>query len=245
MNNTLVIGATSAIAQATAKRFAERGDTLYLLARDQERLEVLAKDLTLRGARAVHVGFFEATDFSAHEACLEQVFLTLGQVDLALVAHGALGDQKSSEQDFEKTKQIFETNALGVMSVLTHLAPRFERQKKGTLAVISSVAGDRGRQSNYVYGAAKAAVNVFLEGLRNRLHKRGVHVLTIKPGFVDTPMTADFKKGFLWATPETIARGIEKSLNHHKDVVYLPGFWSWIMRIIRHVPESVSKKMNW
>ena len=110
--------------------------------------------------------------------------------------------------------------------------------------VISSVAGDRGRQSNYVYGSAKAAVTTFLQGLRNRLHPAGVQVLTVKPGFVDTPMTSAFPKGPLWASPEQIARGIHRAIQKRKDVVYLPGFWRLIMRVIREIPEAVFKRLS-
>jgi decaprenylphospho-beta-D-erythro-pentofuranosid-2-ulose 2-reductase len=130
------------------------------------------------------------------------------------------------------------------MSVLTHLANRFERQGFGTIAVISSVAGDRGRQSNYVYGAAKGAVSIFMQGLRNRLHPRGVQVLTIKPGFVDTPMTAAFPKGILWARPQQVARGICEAIEKKRDVVYLPWFWSPIMGVIRGLPEALFKRLR-
>jgi short-subunit dehydrogenase len=131
-----------------------------------------------------------------------------------------------------------------VIALATVLANRFEAQRSGSIAVISSVAGDRGRQSNYVYGAAKGAVTLLLQGLRNRLSKSGVQVLTIKPGFVDTPMTAEFKKGALWAKPDDIAHGIVSAIDRRRDVVYLPGFWRLIMLIIRHIPEPIFKRMS-
>ena len=165
-------------------------------------------------------------------------------MDTVLIAHGTLPDQKSCEQSFETARREFEINALGVMSLLTHAANRFERQGFGTLAVIGSVAGDRGRQSNYVYGAAKGAVSIFLQGLRNRLNTRGVRVLTIKPGFVDTPMTADFAKGILWSDPEQVAGGIYKAIEKKKDIVYLPWFWSPVMRMIRGLPETIFKRLH-
>jgi len=137
-----------------------------------------------------------------------------------------------------------QTNFTTVVSLLTLLANLFERQGRGSIAVISSVAGDRGRQSNYVYGAAKGALTIYLQGLRNRLAKANVHVLTIKPGFVDTPMTRDFKKGLLWVGPDVIARGIVKAIDKRKDVAYLPFFWRYIMFIIKIIPERIFKRLS-
>ncbi len=244
MQKILIIGATSAIAKATARRFASRGDSLYLLARDQAQLADLASDLHIRGATAVHIGGFEANDFASHQPLLESAITTLGGLDVVLVAHGTLGDQKACEQSIELTLQELNTNAISVISLLTPLANHFEAQGHGSIAVIGSVAGDRGRQSNYVYGTAKGAVAIFLQGLRNRLHKSGVQVLTIKPGFVDTPMTAAFKKGALWAEPDTIAAGIEKALARKQDVAYLPVWWYFIMQVIRAIPEVLFKRLS-
>ena len=166
------------------------------------------------------------------------------QFDTVLIAHGTLSDQKDSEASFQAARREFETNALSVISLLTHLANRIERQGYGTLSVISSVAGDRGRQSNYVYGTAKAAVTTFMQGLRNRLHRAGVHVLTIKPGLVDTPMTAGLRKGVLWAKPEAVAAGIYEAIRKKRDVVYLPRFWRPIMWLLRAIPEPIFKRLR-
>jgi decaprenylphospho-beta-D-erythro-pentofuranosid-2-ulose 2-reductase len=245
MQNVLIIGATSAIAEAAARLWAQRGDRLYLLARNQQRLEAIAQDLRIRGAASVATDSFSASDFESHGALLDRVQSTLGQIDVVLVAHGTLPDQKACEQSVEHTLEALRVNALSTVLLLTDLANRLEQQGKGTLAVISSPAGDRGRQSNYVYGAAKAMVTAFCEGLRNRLFKRGVHVLTIRPGFVDTPMTADFdKSGLLWAQPEIVAAGINKALRKRKNSVYLPWFWRPIMLVIRHIPEALFKRLS-
>lgn len=244
MQKILIIGANSAIAKATARRFASWGDSLYLLARDQVQLADLASDLRIRGATAAHIGTFEANDFASHQPLLESAITTLGGLDVVLVAHGTLGDQKACEQSIELTLQELNTNAISVISLLTHLANHFEQQGHGSIAVIGSVAGDRGRQSNYVYGTAKGAVAIFLQGLRNRLHKSGVQVLTIKPGFVDTPMTAAFKKGALWAEPDAIAAGIETALARKQDVAYLPAWWYFIMLVIRTIPEALFKRLS-
>lgn len=244
MQKILIIGATSAIAEATARRFAQQGAHLYLLARNHERLEGLAADLKIRGAASVAYAALDANDFDCHEAVLERTIKDMGGIDVALIAHGTLGDQKACERSFEMTLRELNTNAISVMSLLTHLANHLEAQRHGTIAVIGSVAGDRGRQSNYVYGTAKGAVSLFLQGLRNRLYKSGVHVLTIKPGFVDTPMTAELKKGLLWAKPEAIAQSIVQSIDKKKDEIYAPFFWRFVMAVICNIPEKIFKRMN-
>lgn len=244
MRRVLVIGATSAIAQATARLFAADGDALFLVARSGERLQSVADDLKVRYGVQIETSILDVTDYTAHAGLVEQVETALGGLDTALIAHGTLPDQQACEASSEETRREIEVNALSVISLLTYLANHFEHQGDGTIAVISSVAGDRGRQSNYVYGSAKAAVTVFLGGLRNRLHRAGVHVLTVKPGFVDTPMTRDFPKGALWTSPEKIAGGIYRAIVKRRDVVYLPGFWRMVMRVIREVPEPIFKRLN-
>lgn len=244
MQKILIIGATSAIAEATARLWATRGDALFLVGRKTAPLDSIADDLRIRGAAAVGCFTMDACDTSAHAAMLEAAEKTLGGLDVALIAHGSLPDQKACEASVELTLKEIDTNALSVIALATRLAEGFEKQSSGTLAVISSVAGDRGRQSNYVYGAAKGMVSLFMQGLRNRLAKKGVQVVTIKPGFVDTPMTAAFPKGALWAKPDAIARGIVRAIDRNADEVYLPGFWRLIMFIIRHIPERVFKKLS-
>jgi short-subunit dehydrogenase len=244
MQKILIIGATSAIAEATARLWAARGDALFLVGRNATRLEAIAADLRVRGAASVACWVMDANKVVAHSEMLESAIRALGGLDIALIAHGTLPDQKACEGSVEMTLQEIGSNGLSVVALATLLGERLEQQGRGTLAVISSVAGDRGRQSNYVYGAAKGMVSLFLQGLRNRLSKKGVQVLTIKPGFVDTPMTASFKKGFLWAQPEEIAAGILQAIEKKRDEVYLPGFWWAIMFIIRHIPEAIFKKLS-
>jgi decaprenylphospho-beta-D-erythro-pentofuranosid-2-ulose 2-reductase len=235
----LVIGATSAIATAVARRYAAGGARIFLVARRAEALHAAAADLRVRGASAVEGAALDANDTARHAAVLEAAWGRWNGFDRALVAYGVLPDQHECERDVSAALASFDINARSVLALLTDLANRFERQGSGSLAVISSPAGDRGRASNYVYGAAKAAVTNLASGLRHRLAGKGVRVLTILPGFVDTPMTASFSKGALWATPERVAADIERALERGFGAVYTPWFWRWIMLLIRHVPERV------
>lgn len=244
MKNVMIFGATSAIAEAAARRFAERGDNLYLFARNRERLARIADDLKIRGAYAAAYDVWDAAEKGDCEAILERALSDMDRLDIVLIAHGTLPDQKTCEGDVETALRELDINAISTISLLTSIANRMERQKQGTIAVITSVAGDRGRQSNYVYGAAKKMVSTFLQGLRNRLFKSGVNVLDIKPGFVDTPMTAEFKKGLLWAKPERVAGDIVRAIDAGKAEIYTPFFWRWIMLIIRNVPETVFKRLS-
>lgn len=244
MKRILVIGATSAIAEAAARQWAGQGHRLYLLARDAQRLGAIAADLRVRGAASVDCALLDACAFERHAPVLDAAIAALGGLDIALIAHGSLPDQQACERDPALALAALQTNALSVIALVTHLANRFQAQGSGALVVIGSVAGDRGRQSNYVYGSAKAAVAVFLQGVRNRLQPHGVRVVTVKPGFVDTPMTAAFPKGPLWATPERVARGIVAAAERGPEVAYLPGFWRWIMLAIRAIPEAIFKRMK-
>ena len=232
------------IAQATARLCAEAGYPLYLVARNQSKLEAIADDLKVRGAEAVHTASLDVLDYSEHKVIIDAAVKTLAGLDLVLIANGTLPSQEACEQSFELTEKEFGINALSTISLLTYLANYFEDKGQGTIAVISSVAGDRGRQSNYVYGSAKGAVTLYLQGLRNRLYKSNVNVITVKPGFVDTPMTAGMKKGILWAKPEKVADRIYSAVNSQRDVVYAPWFWRYIMLIIRMIPELLFKRLD-
>jgi short-subunit dehydrogenase len=239
----LIIGATSAIAEATARIWAQRGDEFFLVARNQERLNVLTQDLKVRGSEVVNSYCMDANNFEEHLLMLDKVFGMLEKIDIALIAHGTLPNHKDCEHSAELTMEEIKTNSLSAIALLTHLANRFESQGSGTIAVISSVAGDRGRASNYVYGSAKAMVTAFTSGLRQRLYKSGVSVVTIKPGFVDTPMTAEFKKGLLWAKPATVAEKIVKAVDKKKSEVYVPAFWWAVMAVIKTIPNTIFKKL--
>lgn len=244
MQRVLIIGATSAIAEATARIYAERGSRLHLIARSAERLKTITEDLRIRGAVEISHGNLDVNDIATHAAVLEAAWTDLGEVDVVLIAHGTLPDQRACEASVETALAEFTTNATSTIALLTLIANRMQQSGRGSIAVISSVAGDRGRSSNYLYGSAKAAVSTFLGGLRQRLVKHGVNVVTIKPGFVDTPMTRAFKKGALWAKPDDIAAGIVKAVDKSRSVAYLPWFWFGIMTIIRSIPEFLFKRLS-
>ncbi len=245
MSKILIIGATSAIAQATAQAWVTPDTEFFLIARNSTRLQQLADDLKVRGATMVNWAEADLNQFDQHQALIQQAIQQLSSIDTVLIAHGSLDDQAECEQNFNAALQALNTNLLSVMSLLTPLANFFEKQRYGCIAVISSVAGDRGRQSNYIYGTAKGGLSIFLQGLRNRLQRANVSVLTIKPGFVDTPMTAHIQpKGALWAKPEAIAAGIVKAVEKRRNTVYLPSIWWFIMTIINNIPESVFKRLK-
>lgn len=245
MTTVLIIGATSAIAGACARRWAGRGASFFLVGRDADKLEVQAADLRVRGAKATHAWVMDANDLASHPAMLAEAVTRLGTIDIALVAHGTLPDQRACEADPLLAAQEFATNGGSVMALLALLANHAEVQRAGALAVITSVAGDRGRPSNYVYGSAKAAVSVFCEGLRARLFQSGITVTDIRPGFVATPMTQGLAlPARLVATPDAVARRIVAGIDRGADVVYAPAFWWGIMWIIRNIPRAVFKRLS-
>jgi decaprenylphospho-beta-D-erythro-pentofuranosid-2-ulose 2-reductase len=240
----VVLGASSAIAIAVSRKLTVAGASFFLVARSPEKVEAVACDLETRGATAVFVHVMDLDDTAAHPQMLATAAETLGHIDFALIAHGVLGNQEEAQADYSVAEKILQTNFLSAVSLSTWLANHFEARGAGVLGVISSVAGDRGRKSNYIYGASKGALNIFLDGLRNRVDRSGVQVLTIRPGFVSTPMTAHLKQNALFAHPNQIADGILRAIVSHKDVVYLPRIWGPIMFLIRNIPPSIFKKMN-
>jgi len=245
MKHILIVGATSAIASACARLWAKDGARFFLVARNGEKLAQTAADLTARGATGVATHIMDANSIEEHAAMLEACARELPHLDLVLIAHGTLPDQSACEQRVDTALREFATNGTSVIALLTLLANHLASQRSGTLAVISSVAGDRGRPSNYLYGSAKAAVSVFCQGMRARVAQCGVHLITIKPGFVATPMTRDLPlPGPLVASPEQVARRITKGIAKRRNTLYVPGFWALIMLAIRLVPEPLFKRLK-
>jgi len=238
----LVLGATSGIAEATCRIWASQGASLFLVARNPDKLAAVAADLKTRGAAFVDIAVADLDDTSQHASLLTHGINSLGGMDVAYLAHGILGDQPTAEQDFAVAEQILHTNFISPVSLLTWLANYCVQRHSGVLAVISSVAGERGRKSNYLYGSSKAGLSAFLGGLRNRVDREGVTVLNIKPGPVDTPMTAamNVKK----ADVNKVAQSIVSAIDARQDILYVPFQWQPIMFIIRNIPERIFKKLN-
>lgn len=243
--NIFISGATSAMAQAFARRYAGQKARFYLLGRDQEKLAILKQDLLVRGATEVCCVSVDMAKPQTYGSIVDQAIQKLGSIDIALIAQGVMRTQLALQTDIEALQENYQVNLLSAIEIATVLANYFEQAKRGSLLVISSVAGDRGRQSNYVYGASKAALSVFTDGLRNRLFRHGVTVVTVKPGFVDSPMTAEIEKnGPLWATPKKIAEDMEKMVGKGGGILYTPWFWRYILLIISHIPDFVFKKLS-
>lgn len=234
-----IFGATSDIAVAVARIYAEQGAALVLVGRDPAALSALANDLTVRGASQAMVDQADLAQIGGLAAVAGRAWDALGGLDIALVAHGSLPEQSAVQDDPSKVGDAIVLNFASAAALCAALSPRFEAARAGGIAVITSVAGDRGRQSNYVYGAAKGGLQRFLEGLRHRMHPAGVQVLDIRPGFVSTRMTAHLASGPLWASPQSVARDIVRALARGEGVLYTPWFWAPIMFVVRALPSAV------
>jgi short-subunit dehydrogenase len=233
-----IFGATSDIAAATARRYGERQARLVLVGRNLEALDSMAADLKVRGASEVAAVRADFDEIEALPNLVETVWAMFSGLDIALIAYGSLPDQKAAERDQRNAAEALKLNLLSPALLANGLASRFEAQGAGTIAVITSVAGDRGRQSNYIYGAAKGGLQRFLEGLRHRLSKSSVEVLDVRPGFVATKMTAHLSQaGLLWAPPTKVADDIVRAIDRRRQVLYTPWFWRGIMGIVRATPS--------
>ncbi|BBO66204.1 short-chain dehydrogenase [Desulfosarcina alkanivorans] len=241
--NLLILGGNSDVAYALARLFAERaGAGIVLASRNLELLDKKAKDLEIRYNQSVRAVYFDAADTDTHREFYDSLN---PKPDGVVAAFGYLGDQGRAQSDFQEAQQIIQTNFIGAVSILEIVAADFEKRGQGVIVGMGSVAGERGRQNNYIYGAAKGAFNIYLSGLRSRLSKRRVHVMTVLPGFMDTKMTRKMKlPGLLTATPEQAAADIFNAFNNSKEVVYTRWFWRWIMAVIKVIPESIFKRLS-
>ncbi len=244
MTRVLIVGATAAIATATARLYAADGARLFLVARNADHLQSVADDLRARGATQTGTFALDLNEIARHGEMLAAADAALGGLDAALIAYGTLSDQAACEASVDETLREWHTNATSTIALLTLLANDFERRRAGTIAVVTSVAGDRGRKTNYVYGAAKGALNVFVAGMRGRLAAAGVRVVTVEPGFVDTPMTAHLPKNALYASPDKVGADIHRAMQHGADVLYTPFFWRYIMLALKLVPERLFKRLS-
>lgn len=240
----LVIGAASLIAQETARNFANDGCSFFLVARNNDALAEVKNDLLAFGAGRVETLCSDLSDCSLHRSILDQAFSSLPGIDTVLLAYGDLGNQEQCEKDVEAALRAIQINFTSAVSFLTLIANRFELLGSGLITVITSVAGDFGRKKNYVYGSAKGGLNFFLQGLRARLFSKNVRVLTVKPGWVDTPMTAHLNKNFLFADAKPVGVAIYRAMRGNTDILYVPWFWRYILLIIKAIPEKIFKRMS-
>jgi len=242
MKNVLILGATSDMAQAIAKKYAAEGWGLTLAALEMDLLVPIASDLKVRSDVELQIRDFNATDYASHQALYESLE---HKPDAVIACFGYMGDQLDARTDMAEVQRTIDINFTGMVSVLNIIAADFEKRGNGTIAAISSVAGDRGRQSNYIYGSAKAGLTAYLSGLRNRLAKKGVHVMTIKPGFVHTKMTESMAlPAALTASPEQVAEAVYRGMQRGSNTIYILWMWRFIMLVIKHIPEFIFKKMK-
>lgn len=240
--HALILGATSDMALALARKFGSNGYSLTLAARNVDRLNATQSDIQIRQRVTVNIVKFDALDTGSHSEFYKNL---PSKPDVVICVFGLLGDQKKAENDWRACEEILLSNYVGAVSILNVAATEMEGHKKGVIVGISSVAGERGRQSNYFYGSAKAGFTAYLSGLRNRLFKSGVHVVTVKPGFVKTRMIENIETpGFLTALPAQVANDIYQGVEKRKNVIYTLGLWRWVMAVIRNIPESIFKKLK-
>jgi decaprenylphospho-beta-D-erythro-pentofuranosid-2-ulose 2-reductase len=244
MSKILILGATSTIAENCARLWASRGEEIFLVGRNAEKLGRISNDLIIRGAQNIGTFMLDLDNYDGYPTMFNTAKSHLGYFDIVLIAHGSLSEQKKCEHDISLTMQEIRTNALSVIALLTIIANYFEIQKSGKIVVISSVAGDRGRASNYVYGSAKAMVTTFTSGLRQRLHQSNVSVITIKPGIVDSAMTAKMEKKWYWSRPDIVAQNILRAVDTSQHEIYVPSIWRIIMQIIKLLPSSIFIKIK-
>lgn len=242
MPTVLILGAASDMAVAIARKYAAAKYDLLLAARNTSRLDSLASDLKIRYNVNCSLVEFDALDYSTHET----FYTSLPQVpEVVVCVFGLLGDQEKAMQDWQHAAQIIQSNYTGAVSILNIVAASFVARGSGTIVGISSVAGDRGRKSNYIYGSAKAGFTAYLSGLRNDLFHKGVHVMTVLPGFVNTNMTSGLKlPPLLTAQPDEVASSVFNAAKSKKNIIYVKWMWRWIMLIIRNIPEFIFKKMK-
>jgi len=242
MPTVLLLGAASDMSVAIARKFAKEGYNLQLAARNVQRLKPMQSDISIRHQATCDLVEFDALDFQNHSSFFQSLAV---KPDVVICVFGYLGENETARQNWKETEKIINSNYTGAVSILNIVSNYFLEQKKGTIVGISSVAGERGRQSNYIYGSAKAGFTAYLSGLRNRLFREGVHVATIQPGFVYTRMTENLKlPPLLTAKPEDVADTVYSAVKNKKNVMYVKWFWRWIMFIIRSIPEFMFKKLK-
>ena len=242
MPTVLILGAASDMAIAIAKKFASKGDAIQLAARNAERLEIVKSDIAIRYNASCKLYEFDAIRFETHQPFFDHID---PKPDITICVFGYLGDNELARKDWKEAERIIQTNYSGAVSILNIVSAYYETKKQGMIVGISSVAGERGRQSNYMYGSAKAGFTAYLSGLRNRMFRENVHVVSVQPGFVYTKMTEGLQlPKLLTAKPEEVADVVYKAVKKKKNTVYVKWFWQWIMMIIKLIPEFIFKKLK-
>lgn len=244
MATAIVFGVTSRIAREVALRLAERGMTLVVTARELGETERIAADIRVRTGSPAVARSFDARATGGHQAFVAEIEREFGPIETAVLAFGDMGEQREAEHDPAMLVRVLETNFVGAAALCEALAEPMVGRGRGAIAVLGSVAGDRGRQSNYIYGSAKGGLAVYLQGLRNRLFSKGVHVVTVKLGFIDTRMTWGLKTKIPVATPEAASVAIVAGIDRRTDTLYYPPFWRAVMGVIRAVPERAFKRLS-
>lgn len=242
--NIVIYGATSAMAKEVARKYSDRKASFHLVGRTLNKVDEIKRDLISRGAQSVTSHAVDFLNFDELNKNISTLTSASEKIDLVVVAHGALPVQEEVQDDFDKIKFYMDVNLTSYITILSGFSSFMEKQGFGTFAIFTSVAGDRGRKSNYVYGSFKAAMQSFLSGLRARMSRANVNVLDIRPGFVDTPMTSDYEKNFLFVSPRHVAKDVVKAIDKKKAVLYTPFFWAYIMLIIKSIPTKIFNKLN-
>jgi len=242
MSTVLLLGATSDMAVAIARTMAAKKYNIQLAARNVNRLHALQSDIAVRYNVNCTIHEFDATDFASHAPFYESLN---PKPDITICVFGYMSDNIAASKDWTEAHKMISSNYTGAVSILNIVAENYAEKKNGIIVGISSVAGERGRQSNYIYGSAKAGFTAYLSGLRNRLYKENVHVVSVLPGFVNTKMTAELNlPPLLTASPQQVADAVEKAIRKKQNVVYVKWFWKWIMKIIKNIPENMFKKKS-
>jgi len=244
-NQVVIFGATSEVAQHVLRLHAEQSDQVLLVARHEDRLRTVADDAATRGAEIIDTICTDLANPAEIEPLAQELCTRLNSQTIWYFFQGQLPDQQAAQNDWATARYALDVNFTGIATALHYIANHIEHHQGGTVVVTTSVAGLRGRQSNYIYGTGKGALNIYLQGLRNRLHKSDGQVITVMPGFIKTAMTAGMKReGPLWATPDRVADDIFKAVQRRRNICYTPWFWRYIMLIIQHIPEAIFKRLS-
>ncbi|MCX7880487.1 MAG: SDR family NAD(P)-dependent oxidoreductase [Ignavibacteria bacterium] len=244
MEKILVLGAYSGIAQQVLYNFAKEGPFFFLVGKDYEKLKIVGDHLKVLGANSVHLEPFDMNKLESHEELFAKSLSVMGSVDILFISYGILSKQSEVERNTNQLLENYFTNAISVVHFISKVLGYFRARNEGTIAVVTSVAGERGRKSNFYYASAKSSVDVFLQGLRHSLSNTNVSVVTIKPGVVDTPMTRELERKFLVASSKKVGKDIYDAIKSKKKLVYTPWYWRYIMLVIRNLPDFIFNKLD-